>query len=150
MPDDALSAEAARLGMPLLVKAVSGGGGRGMRTVTEVGDLERVLAAAREEAAASFGDGRVFLERRLGGVRHVEVQVLLDEHGTAVHLGERDCSLQRRHQKIVEESPSPAVDDGLRAALGEAATAIAERAGYREPARPSSCSGATAGGGSWR
>ena len=131
LPDDAWSAEAARLGMPLLVKAVSGGGGRGMRTVTEVGDLERVLAAAREEAAASFGDGRVFLERRLGGVRHVEVQVLLDEHGTAVHLGERDCSLQRRHQKIVEESPSPAVDDGLRAALGEAATTIAERAGYR-------------------
>jgi acetyl/propionyl-CoA carboxylase alpha subunit len=128
---EALRAEAARLGTPLLVKAVGGGGGRGMRTVTELADLERVLEAAREESAASFGDGRVFLERRLGGVRHVEVQVLLDEHGHAVHLGERDCSLQRRHQKIVEESPSPAVDDGLRAALGRAAIAIAEGAGYR-------------------
>ncbi len=130
LSDEALLRDGARLGAPLLVKAAAGGGGRGMRTVGDLADLERVLAAAREEAAASFGDGRIFLERRLTGVRHVEVQVLLDEHGNAVHLGERDCSLQRRHQKIVEESPSPAVDAELRRSLGRAAIAVAQRAGY--------------------
>ena len=129
--DDALVEEAARLGLPLLVKAAAGGGGRGMRTVEDLADLPNALAAAREEASASFGDERVFLERRLGRVHHVEVQVLLDDHGDSVHLGERDCSLQRRHQKIVEESPSPAVDDATRETLGAAAVAIAERAGYR-------------------
>jgi len=131
LSDDALIEEAARLGPPLLVKAAAGGGGRGMRTVEDLAGLAGALAAAREEAAASFGDERVFLERRLEKVHHVEVQVLLDDHGTSVHLGERDCSLQRRHQKIVEESPSPAVDGNLRADLGAAAIAIAERAGYR-------------------
>ncbi|MEX1264658.1 MAG: biotin carboxylase N-terminal domain-containing protein [Actinomycetota bacterium] len=131
LSDGALIEQAERLGLPLLVKAAAGGGGRGMRTVEELADLPGALAAAREEAAASFGDERVFLERRLGKVHHVEVQVLLDDHGNAVHLGERDCSLQRRHQKIVEESPSPTVDDAMRETLGEAAIAIAERAGYR-------------------
>ena len=131
LSDEALAREARGLGTPLLVKAAAGGGGRGMRTVTDHDDLESALAAARQEATASFGDGRVFVERRLGNVHHVEVQVLLDDHGNAVHLGERDCSLQRRHQKIVEESPSPVVDDAQRSALGEASIAIATAAGYR-------------------
>ncbi len=129
--DDDLLAAVKDLGTPLLVKAAAGGGGRGMRSVDDLPDLEGALAAAREEAAAAFGDGRVFLERRLSGVRHVEVQVLRDDHGHAVHLGERDCSLQRRHQKLVEESPSPALTPELRAALGAAAIEIAERADYR-------------------
>ncbi len=129
--DDALLAAAPGLGLPLLVKAAAGGGGRGMRAVDDLGRLPDLIRAARDEAAVAFGDGRVFLERRLTGVRHVEVQVLLDDHGGAIHLGERDCSLQRRHQKIVEESPSPAVDDTLRARLGDAAVAIARASGYR-------------------
>jgi acetyl/propionyl-CoA carboxylase alpha subunit len=130
LDDATLIAEAARLGVPLLVKAAAGGGGRGMRAVTDATDLPEALAAARREAAAAFGDDRVFLERRLGGARHVEVQILCDAHRGAVHLGERDCSLQRRHQKIIEESPSPAVDAELRAQLGAAALAIASAAGY--------------------
>ena len=120
-----------RLGTPLLVKAAAGGGGRGMRAVDDLGDLEQALESARREAEAAFGDDRVYLERRLTGARHVEVQVLADAHGACIHLGERDCSLQRRHQKIVEESPSPVVGDDLRAALGDAAVAIATAAGYR-------------------
>ena len=129
--DDALHRAAEGLGTPLLVKAAAGGGGRGMRSVEDIADLGRALTAAREEAAAGFGDGRVFLERRLDDVRHVEVQVVLDDHGNSVHLGERDCSLQRRHQKLVEEAPSPAATPELRKALGDAAIEIAERAGYR-------------------
>ena len=131
LSDDGLVEQAARLGLPIIVKAAAGGGGRGIRVVDDLAELPGALEAAREEAAASFGDARVFLERRLGKVHHVEVQVLLDAHGNAVHLGERDCSLQRRHQKILEESPSPAVDAEMRETLGEAAIAIAERAGYR-------------------
>jgi acetyl/propionyl-CoA carboxylase alpha subunit len=130
LDDATLLSEGARLGMPLLVKAAAGGGGRGMRAVTDQEQLPEALAAARREALAAFGDDRVFLERQLSGARHVEVQILCDQHGAAVHLGERDCSLQRRHQKIVEESPSPAVDDALRAELGAAALAIAAAAGY--------------------
>ena len=118
LTDDALLAEARRLGAPLLVKAAAGGGGRGMRGVDDLADLPEALAAARREAAAAFGDDRVFLERRLAAARHVEVQLLADAHGHVVHLGERDCSLQRRHQKVVEESPSPAVDPDLRARHG--------------------------------
>ena len=128
--DETLEAEAIRLGFPLMVKAAAGGGGRGMRTVLSAPALADAIAAARREAAAAFGDGRVYLERLVGGARHVEVQVLADAHGTVLHLGERDCSLQRRHQKIVEESPSPAVDPDQRAALGAAAVAIASAAGY--------------------
>ncbi len=130
LDDATLVAEAARLGVPLLVKAAAGGGGRGMRAVEQLELLPDALAAARREAMAAFGDDRVFLERQLGGARHVEVQILCDSHGAAVHLGERDCSLQRRHQKIVEESPSPAVDPPLRAELGAAALAVAAAAGY--------------------
>ncbi len=109
LDDATLIGEATRLGAPLLVKAAAGGGGRGMRIVTDLDDLPEALAAARREAAAAFDDDRVFLERRLAAARHVEVQILCDAHRGAVHLGERDCSLQRRHQKIIEESPSPAV-----------------------------------------
>ena len=131
LSDAALAREARRLGAPLLVKAAAGGGGRGMRAVADLGGIRAAIDAARREAAAAFGDDRVYLERRLTGARHVEVQVLADGHGACIHLGERDCSVQRRHQKIVEESPSPAVDDDQRAALGAAAVAIAAAAGYR-------------------
>ena len=130
LDDDTLVREAERLGMPLLVKAAAGGGGRGMRAVDHPDGLRDAIAAARREAAAAFADDRVFLERRVPAARHVEVQVLCDAHGAGVHLGERDCSIQRRHQKIVEEAPSPAVDGELRAALGAAALAIAAAAGY--------------------
>jgi acetyl/propionyl-CoA carboxylase alpha subunit len=148
LDDGGLAVAAEALGFPLLVKAAAGGGGRGIRRVDRPEDLGDALRAAHDEAEAGFGDGRVFVERRLDGVHHVEIQVLVDEHGNAVHLGERDCSLQRRHQKIVEESPSPVVDAALRATLGEAAIAIAP--GTWEPAPPSSWSAPAATGGSWR
>src|SRR6476661_1084542 len=130
LDDDTLVAEGLRLGSPLLVKAAAGGGGRGMREVDDPADLAAAIAAARREAAAAFGDDRVFLERRLAAARHVEVQILCDSQSGAVHLGERDCSIQRRHQKIIEESPSPAVGGELRSQLGEAALAVAVAAGY--------------------
>ncbi len=130
LADETLEQEALLLGFPLMVKAAAGGGGRGMRTVLAAPALPDAIAAARREAAAAFGDGRVYLERLVAEARHVEVQVLADAYGAVVHLGERDCSLQRRHQKIVEEAPSPAVDPGLRAALGRAAVALARAAGY--------------------
>ena len=119
------------VGFPLLVKAAAGGGGKGMRLVERPEDLADAVAAARREAAAAFGDDRVFLERYVTPARHVEVQILGDVYGTVVHLGERECSVQRRHQKIIEESPSPAVDDALRAALTEAAVTAAQGLGYR-------------------
>jgi 3-methylcrotonyl-CoA carboxylase alpha subunit len=130
LDDETLVREGERLGAPLLVKAAAGGGGRGMRAVDDLDDLPEAIAAARREAQAAFGDDRVFLERRVPAARHVEVQILCDAHGGGVHLGERDCSIQRRHQKIVEEAPSPAVDATLRAELGAAALAIAGAAGY--------------------
>jgi acetyl-CoA/propionyl-CoA carboxylase biotin carboxyl carrier protein len=129
--DDALVEAARKIGPPLLVKAAAGGGGRGMRPVDDLAELPGALADAHREAEAAFGDDRVFLERRLGDARHVEVQILADARGTTIALGERDCSLQRRHQKVVEESPSPAVTQDVRARLGEAAIAIAAAAGYR-------------------
>ncbi len=130
LDDDTLAAEGDRLGAPLVVKATAGGGGRGMRTVDDLATLPEAIEAARREALAAFGDDRLFLERQVAAARHVEVQILCDTHGHALHLGERDCSVQRRHQKIVEESPSPAVDDELRARLGESALAVATAAGY--------------------
>jgi acetyl-CoA/propionyl-CoA/long-chain acyl-CoA carboxylase, biotin carboxylase, biotin carboxyl carrier protein len=131
LTDAALLRAGEQLGPPLLVKAAGGGGGRGMRAVGTLADLPGALESARAEAGAAFGDDRIFLERRLVGVRHVEVQVLLDAHGSGVHLGDRDCSLQRRHQKIVEEAPAPGLEAPLRAALGEAALTIAREAGYQ-------------------
>jgi propionyl-CoA carboxylase alpha chain len=125
-----LHAVAADIGFPLLVKAAFGGGGRGMRVVTEPGALAPAVDGARREAASAFGDGTVFLERFLVDPRHVEVQILGDAHGEVVHLFERECSIQRRYQKIVEESPSPAVDDALRAELGAAAVAAGKAIGY--------------------
>ena len=129
--DDAtLATEAERIGYPLLVKPSAGGGGKGMRVVRASGTLIESLAAARREADRSFGDDRLILERYLEGVRHVEVQVLFDATGQGIHLGERDCSAQRRNQKIVEESPAPSVTPELRARMGEAALAVASAAGY--------------------
>ena len=129
--DDAtLAAEADRVGFPLLVKPVMGGGGKGMRIVREASRLVESLAAARREALRSFADERLVLERYLEGARHVEVQVLFDAHGAGVHLGERDCSAQRRSQKIVEEAPAPSVVPELRARMGHAALEVARAAGY--------------------
>lgn len=111
------------IGYPVLLKAVAGGGGRGMRVVQDENELTRAFPTARAEAEAAFGQGDLYMERYLTGMRHVEVQVLADEHGNAIHLGERDCSIQRRHQKIIEEGPSPAVSPELREAMGQAAVA---------------------------
>ena len=122
--------DAAELGFPLLVKAAAGGGGRGMRVVREPAELQEALAAAAREAEAAFGDGTVFCERYMERPRHVEIQLLADGHGTVISLGERDCSVQRRHQKVLEESPSPALDSELRAEMSAAAVAFAEAIGY--------------------
>ncbi|HTT94903.1 MAG TPA: biotin carboxylase N-terminal domain-containing protein [Solirubrobacterales bacterium] len=116
--------------LPLLVKAAAGGGGKGMRLVERREDLAEALGAARREAAAAFGDERLLIERFVEPSRHLEVQVIADSHGNAIHLGERECSLQRRHQKVIEESPSPVVDEGLREVMGAAAVALAKQAGY--------------------
>ncbi|HEX4751303.1 MAG TPA: biotin carboxylase N-terminal domain-containing protein [Solirubrobacterales bacterium] len=116
--------------LPLLVKAAAGGGGKGMRLVSRREDLPEALGAARREAAAAFGDERLLIERYVEPSRHLEVQVIADAHGNAIHLGERECSLQRRHQKVIEESPSPVVTAELREAMGEAAVALIRRAGY--------------------
>ncbi|HTJ05875.1 MAG TPA: biotin carboxylase N-terminal domain-containing protein [Caldimonas sp.] len=125
------AAQARRIGFPLMVKAAGGGGGRGMRRVADERELDAALAAAASEALAAFGDSRLLLEREAVGARHVEIQVFADAHGNVVHLGERDCSLQRRHQKIVEEAPSPAVSPALRRTMGDAAVAVARAVGYR-------------------
>jgi 3-methylcrotonyl-CoA carboxylase alpha subunit len=128
--EDEARAAGGRDAYPLLVKAAAGGGGRGMRVVQRPEDLDAALASARREAKAGFGDDRVFIERFLPRARHLEVQVIADAHGNVLHLGERECSLQRRHQKVMEESPSPVVSPQLRAALGEEAVALARAAGY--------------------
>ena len=124
------SGEPDEVGFPLLVKAAAGGGGRGMRVVRQPGELEEARAAASREAEAAFGDGTVFCERYVERPRHVEIQLLADTHGTVLSLGERECSVQRRHQKVLEESPSPALDAELRAAMGDAAIAFARAIGY--------------------
>ncbi len=118
------------IGYPMIIKAVSGGGGRGMRVVRDLKELESQFPVATAEALSCFGDGRVYMERYFERPRHVEIQLLADSHGNVVHLGERDCSVQRRHQKLVEESPSPAVDDKIRQAMGKAAVKGAKSVGY--------------------
>ena len=120
----------ARVGFPLLLKASAGGGGKGMRAVESADGLDEAVRGARREAIAAFGDGRVYLERLLRGARHVEVQVLADAHGTTVHLGERECSVQRRHQKVFEEAPCAVVNHEQRQRMGEAAIAAAEAVNY--------------------
>ncbi len=126
----AVRKRAAQVGYPLLVKAASGGGGKGMRIVENDAELADAIAGARREAAGAFGDDTVFLERFLEGARHIEVQIFGDRHGNTVHCFERECSIQRRHQKIIEEAPSPAVDAELRLRLGEAAVEAARAVGY--------------------
>src|SRR5215470_10049253 len=128
--DTVLISEAQRIGFPLLIKASAGGGGKGMRIVYAASDFREQLAGARREALAAFGDATVFLERLIQQPRHVEIQVLGDTFGNLIHLGERECSIQRRHQKIVEESPCVALTPALRAEMGAAAVRIAKAAGY--------------------
>lgn len=128
--DETLAREAARIGYPLMVKARGGGGGRGMREVHDPADLPEALDGARREALAAFGDGGLLLEKLVTGAHHVEVQVLADAHGHVVHLGERDCSVQRRRQKLIEETPSPVVDEALRERLTGYALTLARAIGY--------------------
>ena len=126
-----LAKEAARIGWPVLIKAVAGGGGKGMRKVAATGEFADALAAARREAAAAFGDDRVLLEKYVTRPRHIEVQVFADAHGGAVHLFERDCSIQRRHQKVIEEAPAPGMDESTRQAVCSAAVSAARAVDYR-------------------
>ena len=121
---------AARIGYPIMLKAAAGGGGKGMRLVHSAQDLKSALEGASSEAERSFGDSEVYIEKAIINPRHIEMQVLADEHGTTVYLGERECSLQRRHQKVVEEAPSPIVDPEMRRRMGEVAVRVAQAAGY--------------------
>lgn len=125
-----LAEAATRVGYPLLIKPSAGGGGKGMHAVTHPADLEAALVTARRVAAAAFGDDTLFLERLVPSPRHIEVQLLADSHGNVIHLGERECSLQRRHQKVIEEAPSPLLDADTRARIGEAACRVADSVGY--------------------
>jgi acetyl-CoA carboxylase biotin carboxylase subunit len=129
--DLTLLEQANRLGFPLLVKAAAGGGGKGMRVVTQSGDMSEAVAAAQREALHAFGDGRLILERYIPRARHIEFQVLADSQGNTLHLFERECSLQRRHQKIVEETPSPYLQEALRQQIGAAAVTAAQAVGYQ-------------------
>jgi 3-methylcrotonyl-CoA carboxylase alpha subunit len=122
--------EAEKIGWPVLIKAVAGGGGKGMRRVESASDFAAALEGAKREAAAAFGDDKVLIEKYLLKPRHIEIQVFADGHGNAVHLFERDCSVQRRHQKVIEEAPAPGMTDGMRAAMGKAAVAAARAVGY--------------------
>ncbi|MDE0149213.1 MAG: acetyl-CoA carboxylase biotin carboxylase subunit [Rhodospirillaceae bacterium] len=125
-----LAAAAAKIGFPVMVKAAAGGGGRGMRLVAQAGALPDALAAARSEAENAFGSGNLILEKAIARPRHVEIQIVADSHGNTIHLGERDCSVQRRHQKVIEEAPCPVMTDDLRAAMGAAAVEAARSIGY--------------------
>ena len=121
---------AARIGYPVMLKAAAGGGGKGMRLVHAPEELKSALEGARSEAERSFGDGEVYIEKAIVNPRHIEMQILADEHGNTVYLGERECSIQRRHQKVVEEAPSPIVDADMRRRMGEVAVRVAQAAGY--------------------
>jgi acetyl-CoA carboxylase biotin carboxylase subunit len=128
--DEEMMLRAQEIGFPLFVKAAAGGGGKGMRLVERAEDLERSLGAARREAHGAFDDDRLYLEKAIPKARHVEIQILADAHGRVVHLGERECSIQRRHQKLIEEAPSPALDKQLRARMGRIAVKAATAVGY--------------------
>jgi len=132
LSDDELVAEAQKIGVPLLVKATAGGGGKGMRTVHDLADLPDALESARRESKAAFGDDNVYLEKRIDSARHIEIQVLADTHGNVVHLGERECSIQRRHQKLVEEAPSAFIgdDEEFRQKMGAIGVLAAKAVGY--------------------
>ncbi|GBD08776.1 Acetyl-/propionyl-coenzyme A carboxylase alpha chain [Candidatus Thermoflexus japonica] len=130
LSDEDLMEAARRIGFPILIKASAGGGGKGMRIVRSLEEMPDALAAARREAMAAFGDDDVYLEKLVEGARHVEIQILADQHGNVIHLGERECSIQRRHQKLIEESPSPIVDEEMRQRMGEVAVRIAQAIGY--------------------
>src|SRR5262249_1759307 len=125
-----LKDKAAQIGFPVLIKAVAGGGGKGMRSVERASDFADALDAARREARSAFGDGRVLIEKFIAAPRHIEMQVFADQHGNVIHLNERDCSLQRRHQKVIEEAPAPGMVPALRAAMGRAAVEAARAVGY--------------------
>ena len=128
--DDELLAAAQVIGFPLLVKAAGGGGGKGIREVRRLENLAEAIRVARREAQATFGDDRVYLEKLVENARHIEIQLLADDHGNVIHLGERECSLQRRHQKVIEEAPSPAIDEGLRQKMGAIAVEAARSVNY--------------------
>jgi len=128
--DDEAIRLASEIGYPVIIKATAGGGGRGMRIAADESQLANALASARSEASAAFGDGGVYIEKYLRPIRHVEIQVMADSFGNCIYLGERDCSVQRRHQKLIEESPSPALTPELRARMGEAAVSAAKEIGY--------------------
>jgi acetyl/propionyl-CoA carboxylase alpha subunit len=130
LSDEDLVKLAPEIGFPLLIKATAGGGGRGMREVRTPEEMPELLQAARREAESAFGDGNVYLEKLLLDARHIEFQILADSHGNVIHLGERECSLQRRHQKLLEESPSPFIDDALRDRMGEVACKAASAVDY--------------------
>ena len=125
-----LQRKAYEIGYPVLIKAVAGGGGKGMRRVDRHADFETALESAQREAKAAFGDERVLIEKYVSAPRHIEMQIFADSHGNAIHLNERDCSLQRRHQKVIEEAPAPGMSPALRSVMGEAAVAAAKAAGY--------------------
>src|SRR5262249_8166756 len=125
-----LKEKAHEIGYPLLIKAVAGGGGKGMRRVDRHADFDDALEGAVREAQGAFGDGRVLIEKYVTSPRHIEIQVFADAHGNVIHLNERDCSLQRRHQKVIEEAPAPGMTPALRARMGAAAVAAAKAVGY--------------------
>lgn len=130
MTDDDLLNIAPTIGFPLLIKATAGGGGKGMREVRSLEEMPTLLASARREAESAFGDGNVYLEKLVEGARHIEFQIMADSHGNVIHLGERECSIQRRHQKLLEESPSPFLDDDLRKKMGDVAVKSAQAVDY--------------------
>lgn len=130
LSDEELLALAPKIGFPLLIKATAGGGGKGMREVRSLEEMPTLLRQARREAEAAFGDGNVYLEKLIEGARHIEIQLLADQEGHTIYLGERECSIQRRHQKLLEEAPSPFVDEDLRRRMGEVAVRAAQAVGY--------------------
>ena len=130
LSDEDLLAIAPKIGFPLLVKASAGGGGKGMREVRSLEEMPELLSSARREAESAFGDGNVYLEKLVEGARHIEIQILADMHGNTIHLNERECSIQRRHQKLVEETPSAFIDDALRQKMGEVAVKAAQAVNY--------------------